>query len=172
MAVAEVVRREIEQQEQAARARRNAVDQAGDDYMNGEWLEEVIDRFCEDEGGCDLLFRCLVGIADLETVERAPQGAMRDWHRSQGMSAVDAFLSKHLAYPYERWAQRFIERKAAEAHTEAIGEMTRDVFEEAMSHYEEWLDSLPAMSDADLERMAKAEGLELLAGLAAYAAAE
>lgn len=172
MAVAEVVRREIEQQEQAARARRNAVDQAGDDYMNGEWLEEVIDRFCEDEDGGDLLFRCLTGLADLERVKRAERDGGDNWLRWQGMSEVDAFLSRHVASVYKPWAQRFIERKAAEAHTEAIGEMTRDVFEEAMSHYEEWLDSLPAMSDADLERMAKAEGLELLAGLAGYAAAE
>ena len=172
MAVAEVVRQEIEQQEQARRAQQSAIDEAGDRYMNGEWLEEVIDRFCDEEDGGELLWECLAGIADLGRVKRADQAGGQNWLRGHGMREVDAFLGEHVVSVYEPWARRFIERKAAEIHTAFIGEMTRDVFEEAMSHYEEWLDSLPAVTDADLERMAKAEGLELLAGLAGYAAAE
>ena len=63
---------------------RPAVDRVGDRYINGAWIEEVVERFCADvrdatcydacadeAGGCDALHDILLSVAGVFDADRA-----------------------------------------------------------------------------------------------------
>lgn len=112
---------------------RPAVDVAGDDYINGAWVIEVVERFCADEAGaCDALLDILLSVAGVfdaqstfgEREQRrhlghahfTEEGNLRRYREdiARGMATLDAFLEKHLGHIYRPWRDSFIAEKAQE----------------------------------------------------------
>lgn len=114
---------------------RPAVEQAGDDYINGAWIEEVVERFCADEGGCDALHDILLSVAGVFHADSArherelrrrrgnayftEEGNLRRYQAdiARGMATLDAFLDAHLGHVYRPWRDSFIAEKAQEQET-------------------------------------------------------
>ena len=112
---------------------RPAVDRVGDQYIDGAWIEEVVERFCADEGGGDTLHDILLSVAgvfDADSALSEREGGRKRGHTyftkegnlrrhrediARGMATLDAFLEKHLGNIYRPWRDRFIAEKAQEA---------------------------------------------------------
>ncbi len=144
-----------------------ALDEAGDRFANGDWLIEVVDRlqadvFCDVQVAGEMLWS--VAGTSPEEVRHGGSVTRPVW---LAMSTLEAFCESHFSYEWQEWSERFVMEKAAEIHTESIGFMRRDEYEEAMSHYEDWSESLCGVTEEELEEMARADGLELVRGLVA-----
>jgi len=144
---------------------RPLVPQVGDRYMNGEWIEEVISDFCAEVCDWQVFDELLWSVAGVTPKQVATPP--HSWTIGHAMGDLDAFLSEHLRQWYEPFVERWIEAKAAQLYTEALGLMRRDEFEEAMSGYECWLDEHQGKpSDAEIREMARQDGMAVLADAA------